>query len=315
MEKVSVIFCTKDRADIFKDSLRAVLTQKVKPDEIIVVDKSKDDSVKSIVDKFKRRYKKIKFRFIKQKGRGLTNARNIGIKAARGDIICFLDDDTVVFKNWLKEILRTFKDYNADAVCGVEVRFYNRLKLKESKLLRSLVRLYNQIFGISGVFLFIGGVGDVLPSGFAAPNFLGIKKVMPVKMLSGHNMCYKRYVIDAVGKFNEKLIGNCYLEDIEYSYRAYKKGFKLFVNPRAKVDHKFTEVSRDSLPKLKYYFLYNRRIFFYDAVYDGRLTTLLRYYWAWLGMFFQFFAYSFVSCDFRFMKAYFYALFGKSSWK
>ncbi|HEY40753.1 MAG TPA: glycosyltransferase [Dehalococcoidia bacterium] len=47
---------------------------------------------------------------------GLSAARNIGIKQAKGDIIAFVDDDTVLFDNWAEQVVMAYAD---DSIIGV----------------------------------------------------------------------------------------------------------------------------------------------------------------------------------------------------
>ncbi len=47
---------------------------------------------------------------------GLSVARNMGIKHAKGDIIAFVDDDVVLFPDWAEEMVKTYED---DSVIGV----------------------------------------------------------------------------------------------------------------------------------------------------------------------------------------------------
>jgi GT2 family glycosyltransferase len=48
--------------------------------------------------------------------KGLSAARNLGIKEAKGDVIAFVDDDTLLPPNWVDEMVKTYKD---DFVIGV----------------------------------------------------------------------------------------------------------------------------------------------------------------------------------------------------
>ncbi len=47
---------------------------------------------------------------------GLSAARNLGIKAARGDIIAFVDDDALLFPDWAEEVVKSYAD---DSIIGV----------------------------------------------------------------------------------------------------------------------------------------------------------------------------------------------------
>lgn len=47
---------------------------------------------------------------------GLSAARNLGIKEAKGDIVAFVDDDVILFPDWAEEMVKTYED---DSVIGV----------------------------------------------------------------------------------------------------------------------------------------------------------------------------------------------------
>lgn len=49
---------------------------------------------------------------------GLSAARNVGIKEAKGDIIAFVDDDVVLFPEWAEELVRAYDDGNIIGVTG-----------------------------------------------------------------------------------------------------------------------------------------------------------------------------------------------------
>lgn len=88
MSSVSVIIPTIGRVDRLHRALCSVASQTRLPEEVIVVSKSNKDKLTNEVESFD-----IPIDIIEQKGTGLSNARNEGIKASSESLIAFLDDD------------------------------------------------------------------------------------------------------------------------------------------------------------------------------------------------------------------------------
>ena len=112
--KTSIIIPTYNRTKDLEDCLNSILTQIYLPFQIIVVDNSHEKETQKFLDTKKEIFKQknILFKYIKNKrGNSLTVARNIGIENALGDIVLFLDDDTVLNKNYIKKILEVYKKY------------------------------------------------------------------------------------------------------------------------------------------------------------------------------------------------------------
>ena len=96
---VSVIIPTYNRTDYLKITLNSVLSQTYKNIEIIVVDDgSEGDANKILCDSFSN----VIYIKIKNSG-GPARPRNTGIKAAKGELIGFTDDDDI----WLPQKLKT----------------------------------------------------------------------------------------------------------------------------------------------------------------------------------------------------------------
>ena len=88
MPSISVVIPTHDRAEPLSRALTSVLAQTLAPMEIIVVDDGSTDPTRSLVE---RRFPAV--RYLYQPNRGVSSARNRGIRAARGDWIALLDSD------------------------------------------------------------------------------------------------------------------------------------------------------------------------------------------------------------------------------
>ncbi len=86
--KISVIIPTWNRAGCLPAALDSVFAQSLVPHEVIVVDDGSTDNSRAIIQ---RHYRTV--RYIHQENRGVSSARNTGIRAAAGDWIALLDSD------------------------------------------------------------------------------------------------------------------------------------------------------------------------------------------------------------------------------
>jgi glycosyltransferase involved in cell wall biosynthesis len=102
---------SEERLRHLLECLDSILRQSIKPLEIIVVLDPEPNLVK-----FYRSRLGDEVKTIISDGFGLSNARNAGVKNAKGDIVAFIDDDAVADEDWLKNLL---KGYNDSSVVGV----------------------------------------------------------------------------------------------------------------------------------------------------------------------------------------------------
>ena len=114
--KVSVIVATYRRSDSLKRALDSLKNQSYRNIEIIIVDDNADDewnkSVKKIISDTVSR--DIVSYIQNQENKGSAKSRNIGIQAATGDFVTFLDDDDVYLPNKIKNQLFYMLDNKAD---------------------------------------------------------------------------------------------------------------------------------------------------------------------------------------------------------
>ncbi len=115
-----VIPCyTSERLPDIRELLDSVQSQTYKNVEtLIVAERSPElanDITKYILD---RAYQGIRVLY-EQGPLGVSGARNLAIKQAKGDIIAFIDDDAVLFSDWAEETVKTYdEDASAIGVTG-----------------------------------------------------------------------------------------------------------------------------------------------------------------------------------------------------
>jgi GT2 family glycosyltransferase len=107
MPSVTVIVCTRDRSALLRDSLTAILKLDYPNFDVLVVDNApRTDETRNMV---RDEFGDPRIRLITEPAPGLSQARNAGLRHARGDIVAFTDDDVVVDGAWLREIAAGFE--------------------------------------------------------------------------------------------------------------------------------------------------------------------------------------------------------------
>ena len=102
--KISVIIPTYNRKKTLARAIQSVINQSLSPFEILIIDDGSNDGTEEWV---KENFQNIKY--IYQNNRGVSSARNIGIKNANGDWIAFLDSDDEWLPNKLHEQVKAIE--------------------------------------------------------------------------------------------------------------------------------------------------------------------------------------------------------------
>lgn len=120
---ISVIIPVYKVEDFLNRCVDSILDQTYENLEIILVDDGSPDRCGVICDEYAKKDDRIKV--IHKENGGLSDARNVGIEAATGDYITFLDSDDWVHMNYLKVLHSLLKSKNADiSVCNF-VKIYS----------------------------------------------------------------------------------------------------------------------------------------------------------------------------------------------
>ena len=111
-----------------EDCLNSVLAQTFTDFEIVIVNDGSTDRSAAIVEQIAA--KDNRFVILHQENMGLSEARNTGIKAARGNWITFVDSDDMLAPTFLQKLLDAAKQNNASIACSDKRLFWKTSEIK-----------------------------------------------------------------------------------------------------------------------------------------------------------------------------------------
>ncbi len=112
MKSVSVIIPVYNVEKYLRECVESVLTQTSDDYEIILVDDGSTDNSGIICDEYAKKFECIKV--IHKKNKGLGSSRNVGVKAAEGKYILFLDSDDYIEKETVRILINAMSESNPD---------------------------------------------------------------------------------------------------------------------------------------------------------------------------------------------------------
>lgn len=243
----SLIICTYKRPKALLTLLQSVKQQTLYPNEILIVDGSPDDFTKEVL--IQHSFSNLVYFKVDAPDRGLTKQRNYGIArvSEASEVVCFLDDDTVLAPTYFEAIIQTYQDYpealgvggyitnevvwqhvGVNYVAKVNEFYYDGWKRKDGSRFfwRKKLGLDSDVSpGCSPAFSHGRSVGFLPPSG----------KVYPVEQLMGGVSSFRKTVFKQF-QFSTYFEGYGLYEDADFTLRVSKVG-KLFLNTSAQLEH------------------------------------------------------------------------------
>jgi cellulose synthase/poly-beta-1,6-N-acetylglucosamine synthase-like glycosyltransferase len=181
--RVSVVVPALNEEKYIESCLKSLKEQSVKPYEIIVCDGNSEDKTREIA-------KRYADNVLREKKRSAAAERQKGANYAKGEIIAFIDSDTVAEKDWIKKIKETFEKH--PNVVGV----YGRVLLRDgSRIDRILSKLFTP--------------------------YTKFTEIIGKPAVAGMNMAVRKDAFRRIGGFNLKLKT---AEDIDLFHRLKKVG-------------------------------------------------------------------------------------------
>lgn len=203
---LSVVIPNWNGAYLLEKHLPAVINATSESEIIVVDDKSTDNSVILLKEKFPKVHI-----VLKQLHEGFASTVNAGVEAAHGEIVLLLNTDVEPTKGFLTPLLPHFRDQRVFAVGCLEKSLENGL---------IVLRGRGQAKWRKGYYIHWRGEIDRRDTAW----------------VSGGSGAFRRNIWLKLGGM-DSLYNPFYWEDIDLSYRALKAGYKLAFEPKSVVEH------------------------------------------------------------------------------
>jgi glycosyltransferase involved in cell wall biosynthesis len=207
--KLSVVLCTRNRVEALTRCLAYYREVKTSYDwELIVVDNGSVDGTFAVLES-ELNCARLPLIVLKEERVGLSRARNVGIKHARGEIVCFSDDDCYPDVHFVDAWVTVFTDPQI-GYGGGRIELFDPEDAKVTIQTEERPRIFD-------------------PNSYFSPG-----------TLHGASMAFRRSVVDSIGLFDEDLGAGTASgsgEDADYLQRASEMGFIGRYSPEPLVWH------------------------------------------------------------------------------
>ena len=250
--KISIVIPNWNGKKLLEKNLPLVFKALPKKAEIIIIDNgSTDGSVEEIKNlKLKMKNCNLKLKIILNKTNlGFARAVNQGVKKARGDLVVLLNNDVIPEKGFLQKCLNHFEDLKVFAVSFNEQN-WSWAKIKWAN----------------------GFIEHESGSKTDKVHFSG--------WASGGSAVFRKSIWEKLGGLDE-IYSPFYWEDVDLSYRAWKRDYKILWEPKAVVCHKHEETIK-RFPKNYINFISRRNqlLFIWKNITNSKMI-LEHKFWLW----------------------------------
>ena len=236
---VSIITINYNNLKVTLELLQSIKECIYKNLQVIVVDNGSDEDPKESI---LRNYPQVKV-VRSDVNLGFSAGNNLGSKHAKGEYIFFVNNDTLFAENVVEELLAPFQKYDKLGIVSPKVIYYelpNIIQYAGSTEINPLTGR-NKIIGQGQV-----DNDELYPSGFTY-------------FAHGSAMIIKKDLLYQIGGFPK--IYFLYYEEMEYSIRLRRAGYKIFYNNKAVIYHRVSYSTGEDSPLKTYYMTRNRIMF------------------------------------------------------
>lgn len=248
LDKVAIIILNWNSSAVTIDCLKSIAKVDYEEYQVFLIDNgSLDNSVETIkseINSLKINYIQLKFNY------GFTGGNNIGIEIAikqyDPDYFLLLNNDTIIEKNIINQLVKPFKNESHIGIVVPKIFFYG----DRSKY----------IYFAGGYINLISGLGEHYNWMKLDNPSTEIPKM--VSFANGCSMLIKKEVIESVGFLDDNFFAN--IEDVDYSYRVTQAKFKIFYNPQAILWHREGFASKKNIGQWFRIYLTTRNVILFQ---------------------------------------------------
>ncbi len=208
---VSVIIPTVGRQPYVSRTVADLHVQSYRNAEIIIVDQSPEPDATNYEAP-----SGLPVRYLRDGGKGAARSRNAGIRAARGNILLFVDDDVEISdRDFILSHVRAYDDPSVGGVCGRTIELRSDIRRRHASTSAPFVL---------PVLCIPSGDGSVATRGF-------------VNSVKGGNMSFRTEIIRDIGGFDERFGFPCIYEETDVALKVCKQGHRILFSPEAMLLH------------------------------------------------------------------------------
>ena len=182
---------------------------------VIVLGKFSNPEVAEALERMLKQRRNLRHLEVQFEHGDLSQKKNLGLKEAKTDLVAVIDDDLLLPKTWLNDMLALFDDEKVGMVCG-------------PSLVPEDIDLGTRLSGLALASKAAGFVSDRYRQQGDEPYEVNWSKMI------GCNMVFRKAIVEEQGGFNPDIIPG---EDLLAALALSRAGQKLMIQPKAYVWH------------------------------------------------------------------------------
>ena len=259
---ISIIIINYRQKNLLHDCVKSIYGEfQSNPYEVIVINNSPEENIYFLQDEYKN------LKIIKNENQGFAQANNLGVGHSKGNYLLFLNCDTFIKNDFLKDLISNFKEKEFGAA-GL------RLQNPDGSFQLSFWKentFFNEISNKKAEKLFKEKNTNYINQISDSHN-----SVTPVEWVSGAALFIRKNIFYEIGGFNEKYF--LFYEDADLCKRLKDKNLSIYFFPYSEIIHFKGENVNREFTDSTYYFSKESQILYYSLHNNLLNRFLLRIY-------------------------------------